>query len=181
MESLAHLIIPVFLLLVFFPKLQKKQVLMLAPLTLLADIDLLYMHSVLLHNIFFVIIVSGFFYFASRKNKTVFFIALFFLSSHVALDAGNSVKLFWPVYDQYISLNMDIMIDNDTKELIFLDKPIVEVKDFKGPKTYIAQNHSYVLTTEFALIALLALILALSRYRILKKAWNLVIKPKTLK
>ena len=103
MYPLIHYIIPTLLLLFLF-KSDKKLVFFLTPLTLLSDLDYFTnLHRLLLHNIFFIILVSCLSYLFLKKlfkienKKEVFFVIIFLLVSHLVLDFDNyGVGLLYP-------------------------------------------------------------------------------------
>ena len=58
MELLAHLLVPLLLVLVIYPEIPKKHVLILLPLTVVPDLDFFMQHSILLHNVFAALLVA---------------------------------------------------------------------------------------------------------------------------
>jgi len=112
MEPLIHFIIPVVFLLAFAPKLDKRLIFLLSPLLVLPDTDFL-IKAKLFHNLFFVLIMSFSAYFLYmrfiKKEKKVFYLALFYLSSHLLFDLGGpGIPFFYPISDRLFSLNFMI-------------------------------------------------------------------------
>jgi len=101
MEPVFHLLIPVILILAIYPKLPKKYVFLLAPLTFLMDFDMFLPgeHRILFHNIFFLFIVAFVIYLI--WNKRAFFVSLFYLSTHVLFDiAKPGAAWFYPFIER---------------------------------------------------------------------------------
>ena len=122
MEPIIHFLLPVLIILALFPKLDRKLVLILSPLTLISELDFFMGHRFLLHNVFFVFIVLGWIYaIYSKKNldvKTPVLIAAFFLFSHIVLDLGGpGVGMFYPVYDKLIAIDFSLITSPATGEL----------------------------------------------------------------
>lgn len=111
MEPILHLFLPVAILLIIFPVLDKLLLLKLWPLTFIMDFDLFIypeLHRALFHNFLFLILVSlvVLYYF----GKTGFYISLFYLFSHLLFDSaivGNA--LFWPFSDYLFGFNFEIL------------------------------------------------------------------------
>ena len=109
MEPLLHLIVPILILLCFFPKIDKSLIWKLGILTLLPDLDFLIpvIHRMLLHNIFFVIIVVVLLYFLIGRTASL--IGAFFLMSHIIMDLVYAgVGMFWPFYKKLIYLDVGL-------------------------------------------------------------------------
>lgn len=105
MEPLIHLLLPLTILLVFFPKLEKKYVFGLLFLAVIPDLDFLVkmeLHRYLFHNIFFVLIITFLIWILWDKKATI--IGFYYLMSHLILDfAEGAIALFWPVYKELIA------------------------------------------------------------------------------
>ena len=88
MEPLFHLIIPVLMLMAIYPKLDKKYVFLLAPLTFIMDFDRLVpgAHRLYIHSIFFALLLALVIYIV--WDKKAFFVSLFYLGSHLLFDMG---------------------------------------------------------------------------------------------
>ncbi len=124
MEPIVHFLIPVLIVLALFPKLDRRLVLFLSPLTVIMDLDMLAGHRYMLHNVFFMLFVVGLVYivFSFRRFKfgvmTPVLIAAFFMLSHLALDLGGpGVGAFYPVYGKFIASDFSVMLDLSTVEL----------------------------------------------------------------
>ena len=89
MEPIVHILIPLVFLLLVFPKLDKKYVFYLLPLTFIIDLDTYIpgTHRYLFHNLLFVILISTIVYFA--WDKRAYLVSLFYLGSHLILDLGE--------------------------------------------------------------------------------------------
>jgi len=138
MEPIVHFLIPVLVVLALFPKLDRRLVLVLSPLTVIMDLDLLMGHRYVLHNVFFVLVIMALVYltFSARDFKfgamTPVMITAFFMLSHIALDMGDpGVAAFYPVYGKFINLESSVALDLSTVELsgafLMSAKPISDV------------------------------------------------------
>lgn len=122
MEPIIHVLIPMLTLLSFMPNIDKKLILVLMPLTVLPDFDLLFgKHRYFFHNIFFVIFVTAVIYLISNRKNILGFknllpslIALFFLTSHLILDFGGpGVAILYPVYRKLIKIDLLVTTDHN--------------------------------------------------------------------
>jgi hypothetical protein len=101
MEPVLHILIPLVILLAFYPKLDKKYVFGLLFLTVLMDVDFFFpggLHRFFFNNIFFILITAGLI--GYLWNKKAFFVSLFYMGTHLIMDfaqPGNA--LFWPFSD----------------------------------------------------------------------------------
>ena len=98
MEPLFHIIIPTLLLMVFFPKLDKKMILILSPFSVITDIGHFFpgTHRVVFYNVFFLTLILLIVYIMAGKLPTL--IAGYFLISHYILDLGEpGIAFFWPL------------------------------------------------------------------------------------
>mgnify|MGYP007123674568 CR=1 FL=1 len=112
MEPFVHLLIPLAFLLLVFPYLRKKA-LILFPLTFLMDLDIFTSyHRYLFHNLFFVLVISLLLLYS--LDWEYFFISLFYLFSHIVLDVGTGVALVWPFSSKlfYLSFNLFMFKEN---------------------------------------------------------------------
>lgn len=113
MEPLFHLILPLLILLFFFPKLDKNLVFKLAIFSIVMDLDSFIpgMHRILFHNIFFVLIVFLIVYYL--KGKLAGLISLYFLISHLILDLGMyGISIFSPFYNKFIYFVCNFRLDS---------------------------------------------------------------------
>ena len=112
MEPIFHLLLPLGILLVLFPNLDKFKVICLSLLTQVMDLDTFLFHDyhrMVFHNLTFMLIVALIvFYFL---GKTWFFVSLYYLLSHLILDSsevGNS--LLWPFYSNLLGFNFNFFV-----------------------------------------------------------------------
>ena len=109
MEPVIHFLLPLLFVLALLPKLNRRLVFILSPLTILPDFDWFFGHRYLFHNVFFILIVSLIVYIIFDKKKLVFFLALFFLASHLILELDNlGIGLFYPFYNKLIGINFEV-------------------------------------------------------------------------
>ncbi len=144
MDPFFHVLVPVLAVLALRPDLDRRMVVMLSPLTLVADLDWFFSaHRYLFHNVFFVVVVAGIVYAASQKNHTVGLLALFFLASHLVLDL-TAVGLFYPLYPRLIGIDADVYTNSVTNQaslgISYVDVPL---DYFKRPDV-----QSHVFSTE---------------------------------
>jgi hypothetical protein len=147
MEPLVHLIIPTLVLLAFFPRL-KKEIIFLAPLSIIPDTDILLGKRLIFHNIFFalfvvlVVFLTSTIIFRNKKKNLPYLltlIAFFFLFTHLLLDIwGPGIALFYPFEKKLYSFDFNIYMSPATKiisyELNFKTNPVSEAsKDQKSP------------------------------------------------
>ena len=165
MEPFLHLIIPVALLLAFFPQLNRTLVLSLSFFTLLMDFDFFLfpsLHRVAFYSLFFVALVTFLVYFLWRNKHTrtqATFITLFFLVSHLILDlARPGVALFWPFVDRLFALEISIIDFIPHFDVFWLPFSVLAVEE---PAGYLLPAGS--------LIIILVLILGMSKYIIWRK------------
>ncbi|MCZ7402820.1 MAG: metal-dependent hydrolase [Candidatus Methanoperedens sp.] len=110
-----HLIVPLLVLLIVVRKEEHKYILLLLPFAILPDIDTFAtQHRALLHNVFIplVLVLIGI---SLKKFRTIFFIAAFYVASHVFLDMfGGGVVLFYPFFNEmaYIDASIEISKTN---------------------------------------------------------------------
>ena len=110
MEPIFHLLIPPLLLMAFFPKINKKLILILSPLTFIMDFDSLIpgYHRIIFHNFLFVIILTLIIWFSLGKIPGL--ISLYYLSSHIIFDMRDwGVALFYPIYKKFIFVTANIL------------------------------------------------------------------------
>jgi len=110
MEPLFHIIIPTLLLLVFFPKLDKKMILMLSPFSIITDLSHFIpgTHRVVFYNIFFLTLILLIVFIMAGKLPTL--IAGYFLVSHYLLDLGEpGIAFFWPLTNNLYYLKFQIL------------------------------------------------------------------------
>ncbi|MEM4230882.1 MAG: metal-dependent hydrolase [Candidatus Pacearchaeota archaeon] len=158
MEPLIHFLIPITFLLAFAPNLNKKQVLLLSPLTLLPDIDFFF-KAKLFHNLFFVLIccIAVFFLYSQfiKKDKKSFYLALFYLSTHMLLDLGGpGIPFFYPLSDKLFSFNVMIATSPAKQWAVTHTATQVAIRTFaEATKDQIAP----IVTTQGVLFLILAI------------------------
>ena len=109
MEPIVHAIIPMLVLLAFFPKLDKKYIFYLLPIVWIIDLDIYIptMHRYLFGNIFFVILLAGLAYWLWDKKASL--VALFYGFSHLVLDSGYpGTAWLWPLVDKTFYLSASV-------------------------------------------------------------------------
>jgi len=154
-----HFIIPLLILLVAFPKIDKKIAVSLAFLALVPDIDFFigFNHRFLFHNIFFAIILSSAIYLFT-KNLKLFLISLYYLISHLILDLTvGKVALFWPIYQRLI----EIIITINSKWKFVFD---INTYHLKTVEEHMIKYPSYFFTQEGIFVMLLFLIMLAIAY-----------------
>lgn len=105
MEPILHFLIPVLLIMAFFPRIDKKLILKLSILTIIMDFDLIIpnYHRIAFHNIFFMIAIVLLVYFIAGGLASK--IALFFMGTHLIFDMFEAgPALLWPIYSSLFSL-----------------------------------------------------------------------------
>ena len=158
MEPIIHFLIPVLVVLALFPKIDRRVVLLLSPLTVIMDLDILMWHRFLLHNVFFALFVVSLVYAICRakkyKAKMPVMIAAFFLISHIILDLGGpGVGMFYPAYDKNIMMDFGLDVLPVTGEL----SKTLSVST--NPISYTAINHAVPVVTNVGAILLLVAML----------------------
>jgi len=161
-EPILHFIIPVSLMLIFFPRFYKT-ILSLSWLSILPDLDsFLGLHRAVFHNIFFAVLFSMFILilfllfnyknFESRKKAAIIFsISLFFLFSHIVLDLGGpGVAMFYPFSDKLISLNLFLYANPQTFEI----GRSSEIKLNPGEVVFNADKANFLSTTGLVIVFL---------------------------
>jgi len=154
-----HFIIPLLILLVAFPKINKKIVIALAFLALVPDLDFFidFTHRFLFHSIFFPIIISLIIYFFS-KNLQMALISFYYLISHLILDlTTGSIALFWPLYQKLIEIDISL---NSWWQFVFSIKtyPLSRIEE------HMINYPSYFFTIEGILVMLLFVIMLVTAY-----------------
>jgi len=160
MEPIMHFLIPLLILLVVFPKINKKLAIGLALLAVLVDMDFFidFTHRFLFHNIFFVTILSLIIYFLS-KNIKVFLISLYYLTSHLILDlTTGGVALFWPLYQRLIELTISL---NSTWLFTFQ----IKTSPLKTIEEFMTSRPSYFFTETGILVLFVITTMLIIKYK----------------
>ncbi len=145
MDTITHLIIP-FLVLLALRVDAKKAVLML-PFAVIIDIDIFIpgVHRMLLHNIFVVIVIPAIILlYLDRYHpeyKEYGLIAFFYLGSHLLLDLGEGMALFYPLSTDFF--HIEAMLTSQywnsiPLPSIYLDYGITSASEI----TYIAEDQT---------------------------------------
>jgi len=155
-----HFLIPLLILLVIYPRIDKKLAIGLAALALVPDLDFFieFTHRYLFHSIFFPIILSLIIYFFT-KNLKVFLISFYYLMSHLIFDlATGAVALFWPLYQRLIEINISL---NSWWQLEFSIKtyPLTKIEE------HMISYPSYFFTREGVIVLLVLAVLLIIKYR----------------
>lgn len=135
MEPLLHFLIPVLLLIAFFPKLNKWLILKLSILTVIMDFDIFIpnAHRIAFHNIFFVVGITLLVYFIFGELESK--IALFFLGSHLVFDMFmEGPALFWPFY--HYLFNLTIKLTGFLPWNIYFKFRLIPLSEFVVSKSY---------------------------------------------
>lgn len=163
MEPILHFLIPVLLLLAFFPKINRLLVLKLSILTIIMDFDIFLpnYHRIAYHNIFFLIIMTLIVYFIAGGLASK--IALFFLGSHLIFDMFDvGPALLWPISSKLF--NLVIRVYGETLPLLFKFKfRLISLSEFTRPEFY-----DY-LTPIGSLILIVVGIIVISKYFSIRK------------
>src|SRR3989344_3625177 len=159
MEPIMHFLIPLLILLVVYPKVNKKLAIPLALLALTPDLDFFidFTHRFLFHSIFFPIIISLTIYFLS-KNLQIALISFYYLISHLVLDmATGSIALFWTLYQKLIEIDISL---NSWWQFVFSIKtyPLSRIEE------HMINYPSYFFTIEGILVMLLFVIMLVTAY-----------------
>lgn len=155
-----HFLIPLLILLVVYPKIDKKLAIGLAFLTFVPDIDyfIAFTHRFLLHNIFFVILLSSIIY-LFNKNVKVFWISLYYLVSHLILDlTQGAIALFWPLYQRLIEVTISL---NSNWVFVFN----ITTLPLRTIEEYMTSKPSYFFTKTGVIVLSLLATMLIIKYR----------------
>ena len=159
MEPLMHFIIPLLILLVAFPRMDKRMAVGLTFLALVPDMDFFigFTHRFLFHSIFFVLGLSLIIYFFS-KSLQVSLISFYYLMSHLILDlTTGAIALFWPFYQRLI----EIVISLDSRWNFAFD---INTYPLKTVQEHMVKYPSYFFTQEGIFVGLLFLAMLVIAY-----------------
>lgn len=158
MEPILHILIPLLILLALFPKLDKKLIIGLSLLTILIDIDFFIypLHRILMHNIFFVLIISLLVYLISNNLKA-FYISLYYLIAHLILDLTiGGVAIFYPLYKKLIELTISLNTD-------FLFTFNIKIYELSKVAEYVGPHYFFTKTS--ILVLLIVIIMLIIKYK----------------
>lgn len=160
MDIVFHYLVPFLLLKIF--EVKHRFLPFLALIALLPDLDkLIGIGRMTFHNIFFVLLVIFLIYIFFRKKKEgvkVTAITAFFLFSHLLLDLGAPIAIFFPLTTNYYLIEFAIKFFNFIP-FLYLNFSVVAL-DPEMPH--------YIISTASMGIILLMLVLFLVRKRIKK-------------
>jgi len=123
-DLLFHMLIPLMLLLV--AGVDRRKALMLAPVAIIPDLDVLFVaHRVYLHTIFIptaAVIICLFLYELKRRGPLNFspptqemFLATTYYCSHLLLDLfAGLIAIFWPITNLGYGLNAGIIVNQQS-------------------------------------------------------------------
>ena len=155
-----HFLIPLLILLVVYPKIDKRLAIGLALLALIPDIDYFidFTHRFLFHSIFFVMLLSLIIYFFT-KNLRVSLISLYYLTSHLILDlATGAIALFWPLYQRLIEINISL---NSWWQFEFN----VKTYPLRTIEEYMISKPSYFFTETGVLVLFVLIVMLIIKYK----------------
>ena len=165
MDLVFHYLIP--LLILYFVGVRHKYLHLLAFLAWVPDLEKFIpgMGRAIFHNVFFVSIAVILIYvFLSLKKVSdkvkITLLSAFFLLSHLVLDLGGPIKLFYPFIDKYFQLELVIELVGRKIPTIFFN---IKTYDYLAPSM-----SPYIVTTEGMLIGIAFIALFLV-YRISNK------------
>ncbi len=155
-----HFLLPLLILLVAFPKIDRRIAFSLAFLAFIPDFDFFinFTHRFLFHNVFFPVILSSVIYLFTR-NIQIFWISLYYLISHIILDLTvGAVALFWPLYERMF----EIIIYFDSR-LNFVFK--INTYPLGVVEEQMTSRPSYFFTQEGIIVIMLFLIMLVIAYK----------------
>lgn len=154
MEPLFHVILPLLILLAFFPRLNKDLVFKLLFLTIIMDFDIFIPneHRMIFHNLLFVLVVVLIIYFLMGKVASL--IGLYYLISHLILDLSKfGLAFLYPFYKNLIYLNFAIF--RESGKFFAIDFEVKSIAATALPEFKI----SYYLTYGGSLILILLILI----------------------
>ncbi len=121
-DIIIHLLIPLLILLLVCDKDKHIYIYILLPIALVPDVDVLYEHRALLHNLFIPLVLI----FASTltigRAKIILIISSIYLYSHAILDIFNGgVQIFYPLYNKMFAIRTDIVLINNFNIRYFIE------------------------------------------------------------
>lgn len=155
-----HFILPLLILSVAFPKIDKRISIPLALLALTPDLDFFidFTHRFLFHSIFFPIIISLIIYFSS-KNLQIALISFYYIISHLVLDmATGAIALLWPLYQRLIEVDISL---NSWWQFVFS----IKTYSLSKVKEHMIVYPSYFFTTEGIIVMLFFVIMLAIAYK----------------
>ena len=137
MDSLFHVLIPVMLALV--ANVDRKRALMLAPIALIPDLDVLLMaHRIYLHTIFVPLAIALVPFFlrslGRREHRNLFLLASFYYLSALVLDSfPGPVAILWPLTN--VGYGLWVWVGFSQQSVIPMIRPyaMINVKEMQVP------------------------------------------------
>jgi len=153
LDLLFHLLLPFLLLLLFGIRLEKKQYLILAFFSILPDFDRFGFGTRRgFHSFFFIAIVLLALFLLSQKKshgKILLGLAAFGMLSHILLDFGGPIALFFPFDSTLYQTTLKLMIVNFFPVLSFYTEAVASIP----------QGYGIVVSEQgFAILLLLAVL-----------------------
>jgi hypothetical protein len=114
-DSIVHILVPLFTLLLIVRKETRILAIMLVPIALFPDIDILYHHRALLHNIFIPSILLILASLIKNKYKQkILLITSFYIFSHIFLDIFyGGVLILYPLLSNTLFIKFDIFLNSN--------------------------------------------------------------------
>jgi len=111
MDTFAHIAIPLLILLAL--RIETRKILLMLPFSVLLDLDYFFMMGrQLFHNVFVVILIPLIVIFYLHKEHPEYreygMIAFFFLLSHLILDLGEGIALFYPILTDFYYFEVEM-------------------------------------------------------------------------
>ncbi len=158
-DIITHLIIPLLILLVMCDKDKRIYIYVLLPLAIFPDVDVLYEHRALLHNLFIPLVLI----FASTltigRAKIILIISSIYLYSHTILDIFNGgVQIFYPLYNKMFAIRTDIVLGDNYNIQYFIEMGFIN-----GYALY-PDTINIISTTGMGILVLAILIFSIRNY-----------------
>lgn len=171
MDLLFHILIP--LMLVLIAGVDRKKALMLAPIAIIPDLDILFSaHRVYLHTIFIPIalLLIPFLYNLTQKKHSNLsiprgktFLAILYYSSHLILDFfGGPLAIFWPLTTLGYGLNIGVTVNQQSVIPAIQPHITLVTEQILVPNVVI--NAAAVTTESIAIATLLVAVILLTPY-----------------
>ncbi len=121
-DIIIHLLIPLLILLLVCNKDKHIYVYTLLPIALVPDIDVLYEHRALLHNLFIPLVLIYASTLTIGRAKIVLIFSSIYLYSHTILDIFNGgVQIFYPLYNKMFAIRTDIVLGDNYNIQYFIE------------------------------------------------------------
>lgn len=184
MEPIVHFLLPLAALPLLFPKLNRRRIILLSPLSVAPDLDFFFGHGIL-HNVFFLAFLGYAVYHLSKKDRELTFIAVFYWASHLVLDL-QFIRLLYPLYNGFISIHAHFYINPSLSQSLpaYLfgregAQPVsaADLFDYRMsaknlPASALYDEKASPILTSFGLITLIYALFALAVHKAKKKDLN---------